>query len=168
MRSWFPIIRKIKQNAKPVELARFFRYTISYETTLNFNRLADMTQRKKISVAIPWFLLGIISLCLFAMGSLANSADVDTTDSSESPTSWQVTQDDDSESYSSDNDTDESDSGSWWDWISESDSGSSGSSDDSWSNSGSDNDSWSNDSWDSGSDSGGWDSSDSGSDSGSW
>ena len=128
-----------------------------------------MTQRKKISVAIPWFLLGIVSLCLFAISAMADSADVDGIDTSESPSAWQVTESAVvDESYSSDNDTSESDSGSWWDWISESDSGSSGSSDDSWSDSGSDDDSWSDDSWDSGSDSGGWDSSDSGSDSGSW
>ena len=121
-----------------------------------------MTQGKKISVAIPWFLLGIVSLCLFAVNGLASfDVDSDSGDVSVWESSEESYEEASSGWWGSDS-SDESDSDSEDSWFFDSGSDSS----DSW-DSGSDDDSWSDDSWDSGSDSGGWDS-DSGSDSGSW
>jgi hypothetical protein len=106
---------------------------------------------QNFAAALPWYLLSVVSVCLFLVGSLiqapSGNDSLDTGSSDSSGSSWY-----------SDGGSSDSDSGGW-DWSSDSgsDSGDSGGWDSGGDSGG----------WDSGGDSGGWDSG-GGSDSGSW
>jgi hypothetical protein len=124
-----------------------------------FRKKVNMQPKKNLAVALPWYTLGVISLCLFLFGSLSHiGGGADNSDASGSGgSSWAGDEsDDDSGGWSWFSDGGSSDDSGGWDWGSDS---------------GSDSGSWDSGGWDSGSDSGSWDSGgwdSGGSDSGSW
>lgn len=116
-----------------------------------------MNRGPNFSAALPWYVLAVLSLCLFlvssvvrgAGGSFLNTGSLDTGGSS-----WYSDSGSSSNSDSSGWNSSSSDSGGW---------GSSGSDSGSWDSGGSDSGGWDS----GGSDSGGWDSG-GGGDDGSW